>query len=35
MPTPRKIAGSEIRMIEELTVAMKTPRVVLVSAIHL
>ena len=30
-----KIAGSEIRMIEELIVAMNMPRVVFVSAIHL
>jgi hypothetical protein len=35
IPIPRKIAGSEIRMIDELMVAMKTPNVVLVSAIHL
>ena len=35
MPMPRKIAGSEIRMIEELMVAMNMPRVVFVSAIHL
>ena len=35
MPIPRKIAGSEIRMIDELTTAMKTPNVVLVRAIHL
>ncbi len=32
---PRKIAGSEIKIIDELIVAMKTPRVVFVSAIHL
>ena len=32
---PRKIAGKEIRMIDELMVAMKTPKVVLVRAIHL
>ena len=35
MPIPRKIAGSEIRMIDELMVAMKTPSVVFVRAIHL
>jgi len=35
MPTPRKIAGREIKMIEELIVAMKIPSVVLVRATHL
>jgi hypothetical protein len=35
MPTPRKIAGSEMRMIDELMVAMNTPNVVFVNAIHL
>ena len=32
---PRKIAGSEMITIEELIVAMKMPRVVFDSAIHL
>ena len=32
---PRKIAGKEISTIEELTVAISTPSVVLESAIHL
>ena len=32
---PRKIAGSEIKMMEELMVAMNMPSVVLVRAIHL
>jgi len=35
IPTPRKIAGSEIKMIDELMVAIKIPKVVLVKAIHL
>jgi hypothetical protein len=35
MPIPRKIAGSEIKMIEPLITAMNTPKVVLVRAIHL
>ena len=32
---PRKIAGSEIKMIDELMVAMNMPSVVFVRAIHL
>ncbi len=32
---PRKIAGSEIRTIEESSDAMNTPRVVFESAVHL
>jgi hypothetical protein len=32
---PRKIAGSEMRTIDELTVAMSIPTVVLESATHL
>ncbi len=35
MPIPLKIAGSEMRTIEELIVPIRTPRVVLESAIHL
>ena len=35
IPMPRKIAGSEIKMVEELMVAMKSPNVVFVRAIHL
>jgi hypothetical protein len=35
MPMPRKIAGSEIRTMEEFIVAMSTPSVVLDSASHL
>ena len=32
---PRKMAGREMMTIEELSSAMKTPRVVLESAVHL
>ncbi len=32
---PRKMAGKEIKMMEEFTTAMNTPSVVLVRAIHL
>ncbi len=35
MPMPRKIAGSEIKMIEELMVAISMPSVVFDSATHL
>ncbi len=34
-PMPRKMSGSAIRRIDELTVAMSTPMVVFESAIHL
>src|SRR4029077_9344329 len=34
-PMPRKMSGSAISMIEELTVAISTPSVVLDNAIHL
>jgi hypothetical protein len=34
-PIPRKISGSAISMMEELTVAISMPSVVLDSAIHL
>jgi len=34
-PIPRKIAGNEMITIEELMVAISTPRVVLDSATHL
>ncbi len=35
MPMPRKIAGSEIKMIEELMVAISMPSVVFDRATHL
>ena len=35
MPMPRKMPGSEIRMIEELMVAINMPSVVFDSATHL
>ena len=35
IPIPLKMAGREIKMMDELITAMNTPRVVLVRAIHL
>ncbi len=35
IPIPMNIAGSEMRMIDELMVAIRIPKVVLVSATHL